>query len=158
MSTTRDQLGKQAIEVTEDLREMGNIARDGAVQEKVGQVRENVSEYYQQGRDHVHDLACSVEQFHRKRPFQSKRFNAICKKCRAVLPRRSARRPRRYAAMHSTLPRAWSIRRSKLPARPAPALTTRNVSSAIGRESRCLVCFGVGLIAGVVIALSLRSR
>jgi len=70
MSTTSDQLGKQAMEVTKDLREMGNIARD-AVQEKVGQVRENVSEYYQQGRENAHDLACSAEQFLRKRPFQS---------------------------------------------------------------------------------------
>ncbi len=70
MSTTSDQLGKQAMEVTKDLREMSNIARD-AVQEKVGEVRENVSEYYQQGRDNVHDLACSVEQFLRERPFQS---------------------------------------------------------------------------------------
>ncbi len=70
MSTTSDQLGKQAMEVTEDLCEMGNIARE-AVQEKVEQVRENVSEYYQQERDHVHDLASSVEQFLRQRPFRS---------------------------------------------------------------------------------------
>jgi ElaB/YqjD/DUF883 family membrane-anchored ribosome-binding protein len=70
MSTTTDQLGKQAMEVTKDLREMGNIVRDAA-QEKVGEVRENASELYAQGRDNVHDLACAVEQFLRERPFQS---------------------------------------------------------------------------------------
>lgn len=70
MSTTSDQLGKQAREVTKDLREMGNIARD-AVQEKVAQVREDASEYYDQGLDNVRDVARSVEQFLRERPFQS---------------------------------------------------------------------------------------
>ena len=39
MSTTSDQLGKQAKEVTEDLQKMGGTVRDAA-QEKLGQVGE----------------------------------------------------------------------------------------------------------------------
>ena len=68
----------------------------------------------------------------------AKRLNGICKKCPAALPRRSARRPKPYATMHSTLPRPCSIRPSELPTRCMPAITRRNASSAIGRESRCL--------------------
>ena len=70
MSTTSDRLGKQAVEVTNDLQEMGGIVRDAA-QEKLGQVRENASEYYEQGRDKVHDVVCTFEQFVRQQPFKS---------------------------------------------------------------------------------------
>ena len=70
MSTTIDQLGKQAKEVTRDLQEMGGIVRDAA-QEKLGQVRENASEYYEQGRDKVHDVVCTFEQFVRQQPVKS---------------------------------------------------------------------------------------
>ena len=70
MSTTSDQLGKQAMEVTKDLQEMGGIVRDAA-QEKLGQVRENASEYYEQGRDKVHDVVCTFEQFVRQQPVKS---------------------------------------------------------------------------------------
>jgi len=70
MSTTSDRLGKQAVEVTKDLQEMGGIVRDAA-QEKLGQVRENASEYYEQGRDKVHDVVCTFEQFVRQQPFKS---------------------------------------------------------------------------------------
>jgi ElaB/YqjD/DUF883 family membrane-anchored ribosome-binding protein len=70
MSTTSDQLGKQAMAVKKDLEEMGETVRDAA-QEKVGQVRENVSQYYAQGHDAVHDLACSAKDFFRERPLQS---------------------------------------------------------------------------------------
>jgi len=57
--------------------------------------------------------------------------------------------------MRSTLPRACSIRPSRSDQVRA-GITKQNASFAIGRESRCFVCFGVGLITGVVIALSLR--
>ena len=70
MSTTSDRLGKQAVEVKKDLQEMGGIVRDAA-QEKLGQVRENASEYYDQGRDKVHDVVCTIEQFVRQQPFKS---------------------------------------------------------------------------------------
>jgi len=70
MSTTKDRLGKQAVEVTKDLQEMGGIVRDAA-QEKLGQVRESASEYYEQGRDKVHDVVRTFEQFVRQQPFKS---------------------------------------------------------------------------------------
>lgn len=70
MATTIDQLGKQAKDVTEDLRKMGATVRDAA-QEKLGQVGEKVSECCEQGRDKVHGVACACEQFLRKRPLTS---------------------------------------------------------------------------------------
>ena len=70
MSTTSDSLGKQAAEVTKDLQEMGGVVRDAA-QENLGQVGKNASEYYQQGRDKVHDVVCTFEQFVRQQPFKS---------------------------------------------------------------------------------------
>ena len=53
MATTTDQLGKQAMEVKEDLQEMGETVKHAA-QEKLGQVGETASEYCEQGRDKVH--------------------------------------------------------------------------------------------------------
>ena len=70
MSKTSDQLGKQAKEVTEDLRAMGETVRDVA-QEKLGQVGERASECCEQGRDKVHGVACACEQFLRQRPLMS---------------------------------------------------------------------------------------
>ena len=67
MSATSDRLGKQAKEVTEDLRAMGETVRDAA-QEKLGQVGERASECCEQGRDKVHGVACACEQFLRQRP------------------------------------------------------------------------------------------
>ena len=70
MSTTSDQLGKQAKDVTEDLQKMGGTVRDAA-KEKLGQVGERASEYCEQGRDTVHGVACACEQFLRQRPLTS---------------------------------------------------------------------------------------
>ena len=70
MSTTSDRLGAQANELSEDLKEMGGIVRDAA-QEKLGQVRENATEYYEQGRDNVHGVLCNFEQYVRERPVKS---------------------------------------------------------------------------------------
>ena len=70
MSKTSDQLGKQAKEVTEDLRAMGETVRDAA-QEKLRQVGEKTSECCEQGRDKVHGVACACEQFLRQRPITS---------------------------------------------------------------------------------------
>ena len=70
MSTTTDRLGKQAMEVKKDLEDLGGTVRDAA-QEKFGQVGEKASECYSHGRDKVHDVTFSVEQFFRERPFQS---------------------------------------------------------------------------------------
>lgn len=67
MSTTSERLGKQAKEVAEDLQEMGGTVKDAA-QEKLGQVGEKASEYYEQGREKAHGVACACEQFVRERP------------------------------------------------------------------------------------------
>ena len=63
-------LRRQAREVSKDLQELGGAASDAA-QEKLGQVSENASEYYEQGRDKVHDVVCTFEQFVRQQPFKS---------------------------------------------------------------------------------------
>ena len=70
MSTTSERLGAQAKEVSNDLKEIGDIIRD-AVQEEFGHVRENASDYYQQGRDNVQGVASTVEQYVRERPVRS---------------------------------------------------------------------------------------
>jgi len=70
MSTTGDQLRKQAEEVTEDLQKMGGTVRDAA-QEKLEQVGEKAVEYCEQGQEKVHGAACVCEQFLRQRPLTS---------------------------------------------------------------------------------------
>jgi ElaB/YqjD/DUF883 family membrane-anchored ribosome-binding protein len=70
MATTSDRLGKQAMEVTKDLQEMGGIARDAA-QEKLGQLRENASGYYRQGRDKAQGVVCAFEESVGQRPLKS---------------------------------------------------------------------------------------
>jgi ElaB/YqjD/DUF883 family membrane-anchored ribosome-binding protein len=70
MSTTSDRLGAQAKVVSNDLKELGGIVRDTA-HETLGQVRENSSEYYRQGRDKVHGVASTFEQYVRERPVKS---------------------------------------------------------------------------------------
>ena len=70
MSTTSEQLGQQAKEVTEDLQRMCGTVRDAA-QEKLGQVGEKASEYCEQQQDKAHGTACACEQFLRQRPLMS---------------------------------------------------------------------------------------
>ena len=70
MSITSDRLGDKANAVSNDPKEMGGIVRDAA-QEKLGQVRENATEYYEQGRDKVHGAASTFEQYVRERPVKS---------------------------------------------------------------------------------------
>ena len=70
MSTTSDRLGAQAQEVSKDLKEMGGILKDAA-QEKLVHVRENATEYYEQGRDKVHGVASAFEHYVRERPVKS---------------------------------------------------------------------------------------
>ena len=68
--TASDRLGKQARIVTEDLQELRGIAGDAA-QEKLGQLRENASDYYEEGREKVHQVERSFEQFIREQPLKS---------------------------------------------------------------------------------------
>ena len=70
MSNTSAQVGKRAMEVKKDLQKMGGTLRDAA-QEKLAQVGDKASEYYEQGRDEVHGIACACEHFLRKKPLTS---------------------------------------------------------------------------------------
>jgi ElaB/YqjD/DUF883 family membrane-anchored ribosome-binding protein len=70
MSTTSERLGKQAREVTEDVKKMGETVRDAA-QEKLDQVGEKAVECCAEGREQVHGAACACEQFLRQRPLMS---------------------------------------------------------------------------------------
>lgn len=63
-------LRQQAQEVTKDLQKMGTTAGD-ALQENLGQMRGNASEYYEHGRDGVHRVEQTFEQFIRDRPIKS---------------------------------------------------------------------------------------
>jgi ElaB/YqjD/DUF883 family membrane-anchored ribosome-binding protein len=70
MSTTSNQLGKQAKEVTEDIQKMGRTVRD-ATQETLEQVSDKAVEYYEQGQDKVHDVTCACMEKLRERPLTS---------------------------------------------------------------------------------------
>jgi len=70
MSTTSDRLGDQAMVVTKDIQEMGGIAKDAA-QEKLGQLREQATGYYQQGQDQVQSVVSAFEQSVRQQPLKS---------------------------------------------------------------------------------------
>lgn len=70
MSTTSDRLGEQAKVVTKDLQQMGDIARDAA-REKVEELRENASGYYQQGQEKVQGVVSSIEQSIVQQPLKS---------------------------------------------------------------------------------------
>ena len=65
-----DQIRAQAKVVSRDLKDMGDIVKDAA-QEQLGQVRENATECYEQGRDKVHGVGCDFEQYVRDRPVKS---------------------------------------------------------------------------------------
>jgi ElaB/YqjD/DUF883 family membrane-anchored ribosome-binding protein len=75
MSTTSKRICAQANELSEDLKEMGATVKDAA-QEKLRKVRENATEYYEQGRDDVHGVLCDFEQYVRARPLKSVLFAA----------------------------------------------------------------------------------
>ena len=70
MTTANDRLGKQATKVKKDLEQIGGTAKDIA-EDQLEQVGEKASEYYEQGRDRVHGVACACEQFIRDRPLRS---------------------------------------------------------------------------------------
>jgi ElaB/YqjD/DUF883 family membrane-anchored ribosome-binding protein len=70
MSTTSSRLEAQAKEVSKDLKEMGGIVRDAA-QEKLARVRENATDFYEQGRDKIHGAGSAFEQYIRERPVKS---------------------------------------------------------------------------------------
>ncbi len=63
-------LGRKARTVTQDLQELGGMAREMA-QEKVEQLRASASGYFDQGRDNVQKLERGFEQFIRQQPLKS---------------------------------------------------------------------------------------
>jgi ElaB/YqjD/DUF883 family membrane-anchored ribosome-binding protein len=62
--------GKKSRTVTQDLQELGGLAREMA-QEKVEQLRASASEYCAEGRDRVQQAERSFERFVRQQPFKS---------------------------------------------------------------------------------------
>ncbi len=64
-----DRLRIQAKEATRVFEEIGGIAKDA--QEKLGQLSENASGYYEQGQVKVHQLRRTVEQFIREKPVKT---------------------------------------------------------------------------------------
>ena len=65
-----NRLGGKARTVTQDIQELGGMARDMA-QEKVEQLRASASEYYEEGRDTVQQVERGFEQFIRQQPLKS---------------------------------------------------------------------------------------
>ena len=63
-------LGRKARTVTQDLQELGGMAREMA-QEKVEQLRASASSYCEDKRDKVQQVERSVEQFIRQQPLKS---------------------------------------------------------------------------------------
>lgn len=65
-----DRLREQACEVTKELEEMANTAGD-AVRENLGQLQDEVSEYYERGRDQACRAEHTFEQFIKDHPLKS---------------------------------------------------------------------------------------
>ena len=65
-----DRLCEQAREVTQELQEMGNTASD-AVRENLGKLQDEVSEYYEQGRDQACQAEHTFEQYIKDHPLKS---------------------------------------------------------------------------------------
>ena len=61
---------RKARTVTQDIRELGGMAREMA-QEKVEQLRTGASEYYEEGRDKVQQVEHGFERFVREQPVKS---------------------------------------------------------------------------------------
>ena len=70
MSVINDRLGKQAAVVSKDIQAMGGIIKDAA-QKTLGQLRDNASERYEQGRGGVQNAMATSGRFVRDRPIQS---------------------------------------------------------------------------------------
>ena len=65
-----DRIGTQAKEVGKDLQEMGSIAVE-ALQEKVGELRDTATEYYEQGKGKFSEVERSFEKFVKEQPLKS---------------------------------------------------------------------------------------
>ena len=65
-----DRLGRKARTVTQDIQELGGMAREMA-QDKIEQLRASASEYCEEKRDKVRQVERSFEQFIRQQPLKS---------------------------------------------------------------------------------------
>lgn len=65
-----DRLRLQAHKVVTDVQEMGGIAT-AAAQEKLETLRDDASEYYEEGRAKAHDVQHSVERFIQEQPVKA---------------------------------------------------------------------------------------
>jgi ElaB/YqjD/DUF883 family membrane-anchored ribosome-binding protein len=63
-------LRKQAVQVGDDLQQMGTIARDAA-QERLDDLQNTASEYYERGVDKMHEVEQSVEEYICRQPVKS---------------------------------------------------------------------------------------
>jgi ElaB/YqjD/DUF883 family membrane-anchored ribosome-binding protein len=70
MVTKSARLRAKSKELSSDLKEMADIAKDAA-QEQLERVRENATEWYEQRRGKVRGAACDVEKYVRDRPLKS---------------------------------------------------------------------------------------
>jgi ElaB/YqjD/DUF883 family membrane-anchored ribosome-binding protein len=68
--TASGRLRKQARKVSNDLQAMGGTARDVA-NEGIGQLGENASELYDEGREKAHQMKRTLEQFISDQPLKS---------------------------------------------------------------------------------------
>jgi ElaB/YqjD/DUF883 family membrane-anchored ribosome-binding protein len=69
-ATATGRLREQAREVTKELQEMGSTAND-AVRENLGQLQDQASDYYQQGRNQACRAEHTFEQFIKDHPLKS---------------------------------------------------------------------------------------
>lgn len=65
-----ERLGKQARDVADDIREMGNTVVDAA-QQQFDRARDSATAYYEQGRDRVMEVEGSLEEYVREQPLKS---------------------------------------------------------------------------------------
>lgn len=64
------QMRKQARKITQDVSQMGKIARDVA-EETLGQLRESATEYKDQGLDKIQEVERTIEDYIRERPIKT---------------------------------------------------------------------------------------
>ncbi|NOT01712.1 MAG: DUF883 family protein [Phycisphaerales bacterium] len=63
-------MGTQARKVTQDVQEMGKMARDVA-EEQLQDLRESASEYASQGRDKVQQVELTIEKYIQEHPLKT---------------------------------------------------------------------------------------
>jgi len=68
--TATDDLRRKAGDVKQSVQELGSVAK-AAAGEKMGELRDTATEYYERGRDRVYDAEQSVEDYIRDQPLKS---------------------------------------------------------------------------------------